>query len=119
MPSQKAHNEMKRQLEVALLESLLKSIKDHLENERQRIYQEIKHYPAPIASCDVQFNYLLEERTTIAQELKRLQALSRETLTRDDVELIDEFIMSSNYFKGETEKRMRSILLQVSDNALG
>jgi chorismate mutase len=107
---------MKRQSELALLESLWKSIKDQLENERQRVYEEIKHYPTPIPACDAQFNYLLEERAKIAQELDRLKALSKVSLARrDGVKLIDEFIMSSNYIKGEVEQRMRSTLLQVSD----
>lgn len=120
MPSQKAHNEMNRQTELALLESLWKSIKDHLENERQRIYEEIKHYPTPIPACDVQFNYLLEERARIAQELDRLKASSKESLTRrEGVKSIDEFIMSSNYIKGEAEQRMRPTLLQVSDTSGG
>ena len=26
------------------------------------IYEQIKNYPTPIAGCDEQFNYLLEER---------------------------------------------------------
>lgn len=116
MPSPKVHNEMNGQTKLAPLESLWKSIKDHLENERRRIYEEIKHYPTPIPACDAQFNYLLEERARIAQELDSLRALSKENLTRrEDVKLIDEFIMSSNYIKGEAEQGMRITLMQVSD----
>ena len=54
MPSQKAHDEVNRQTVLALLGSLWKSIKDHLENEKQRIYEEIKRYPTPIPACDAQ-----------------------------------------------------------------
>ncbi len=84
MPSPKAHNEISSQTELTLLESLWKSIKDHLENERRRIYEEIKHYPTPIPACDAQFNYLLEERARIAQELDHLRALSKESLTESE-----------------------------------
>lgn len=49
-----------------------------LENERQRVNEEIKNYPTPIPACDAQFNYLLEERARIAQELDRSSALSSE-----------------------------------------
>ena len=117
--SQKAQNEMNRQTELVLLESLWKSIKDHLENERHRIFEEIKHYPTPIPACDAQFNYLLEERARTVQELDRLKALSKEILTRrEDVKVIEEFITSSNYINGEAEQRMRSTLLQLADNLL-
>ena len=44
---------------------------EHLENERHRINEEIRNYPMPIAGCDEQFSYLLEERARIAQELDR------------------------------------------------
>ena len=75
MPSPKAHNEMNGQPELTPLESLWKSIKDHLENERRRIYEEIRHYPTPIPACDAQFNYLLVEQTRIAEELSRVKTL--------------------------------------------
>ena len=28
----------------------------------EKIYEQIKHYPTPVAGCDEQFNFLLEER---------------------------------------------------------
>lgn len=43
-----------------------------LEAERERIREEISSYPAPIAGCDEQFNYLLERRTQVRRELARL-----------------------------------------------
>jgi hypothetical protein len=120
MPSAKTHNEMNSQTELTQLESLWKSIKDHLENERRRIYEEIKHYPTPIPACDAQFNYLLEERARIAQELNSLRALSEESLTgTEDIKLIDEFIRSSNYIKGEAEQGMRYTLMQLADKGDG
>lgn len=87
-------------------------IRDHLESERHRIYEEIKNYPTPIPACDAQFNYLLEERRRIPQELDRLNAFSKESLTRTDcLKCLDEFIASSNYINGEVEHKIRSSLL--------
>ena len=55
--------------------------KTQLEAEQRRINEEIKLYPHPIPACDAQFNYLLEERTRIAQELARLAAPAQTDLT--------------------------------------
>jgi hypothetical protein len=113
---EKGHEEVSRQTESALMESVWKIIRDHLENERQRIYEEIKNYPTPIPACDAQFNYLLEERQRIPQELDRLKVLSEECLTRaDHLKCLDEFIVSSNYINGEVEQRIRSFLFSVQD----
>ena len=46
---------------------------DELENEKRRINEEIRTYPTPIAGCDAQFNYLLEEQARIVKELDRLR----------------------------------------------
>ena len=48
-----------------------------LEAERERIREEISSYPAPIAGCDEQFNYLLERRQQVRRELARLVAEER------------------------------------------
>ncbi len=48
-----------------------------LEAERERIREEISSYPAPIAGCDEQFNYLLERRAQVRRELARLVAEER------------------------------------------
>lgn len=86
-------------------------IRQHFETERLRLEKQIRTYPRPIAGCDAQFNYLLDERGRIAEELQRLEILSRKCLTRTDaVELLDEFIASSNYIRGEVEQRIRSAL---------
>lgn len=117
MPSESEHTEMNGQVELARTESVWKRIKDHLQNERRRIYEEIKNYPPPIPACDAQFNYLLEERARIAQELDRLEVLSRASLTRKDhIRCIAEFIMSSNYIDSDAEQSIRSSLLSVPDS---
>jgi len=46
---------------------------DELEDEKRRINEEIRNYPTPIAGCDAQFNFLLEEQAKIARELEQLK----------------------------------------------
>lgn len=54
-------------------EHIKSKVRELLENERHRVNEEIKNYPTPIPACDAQFNYLLEERTRIAEELEQLK----------------------------------------------
>ena len=116
MLAAKASDETDGEARVALMESARNRIREHLENERHRVNEEIRHYPPPIPACDAQFNYLLEERVKIHQELDRLNALAREGLTASDRRtLIDEFIAGSNYVNAELEQSIRSSLLSVMD----
>jgi hypothetical protein len=46
---------------------------DELEDEKRRINEEVRNYPTPIAGCDAQFNFLLEEQEKIVKELDRLR----------------------------------------------
>lgn len=82
-------------LEAAWLE-----IKSHLEAKKKQIQDEIVNYPPPIPACDVQFNYLLEERARITQELSRLQATSGKVQNDGDpAGAIREFIRSCEYLE--------------------
>jgi len=45
-----------------------------LEAEKRRLYEEIRSYPTPIAGCDQQFNYLLEQQARVTAELKQVRA---------------------------------------------
>ena len=56
----------------AELEVEIGAARARLEAERERIREEISSYPAPIAGCDEQFNYLLERRQQVRRELARL-----------------------------------------------
>lgn len=60
---------------VALAESLWQEIESDLEQGKQRIFDEILHYPPPIPACDVQFNFLLAQRAEMMQELQRLREI--------------------------------------------
>jgi len=98
-----------RQMDV--IKSVWNKIRAQLETEKARIYEAIGSYPSPIAACDQQFNYLLEEQTRISRELVRLNEATTASLTiADSIELIDEFIRSSGYVDPEAEQTIRSYL---------
>jgi hypothetical protein len=56
------------------MDESVEQIRAQLEQEKRRVCAEIDDYPHPIPACDAQFNYLLEERARIFQELSRLDA---------------------------------------------
>lgn len=48
--------------------------------ELETIYEQIKNYPTPIAGCDEQFNFLLEERDRL---LNLLATDQQQSVTAD------------------------------------
>ena len=105
---------MNRQEGSALIESVWNRIREHLQNERHRIYQEIKNYPPPIPACDAQFNYLLEERARIGVELARIEAIVKGSITWEEhKKSIEEFIMWSKYIDKDARQGIRSTLSSV------
>lgn len=91
------------------LQSICKQVRDTLEEERERIFAEIRNYPPPIPACDVQFNQLLERRARVSQELARLQVFSTPTPAKD-IKLLDEFIASSTFIDDEAKQKIRASL---------
>ena len=65
------------------IETAWQTIRAQFETQRRALYDEIRNYPTPIAACDQQFNFLLEERGRIIQELRRLD----ETITASQAHL--------------------------------
>jgi hypothetical protein len=111
MPPVNPPHERNRLTPSDFLESIWTKISSHLENEQERVYEEIKNYPRPIPACDVQFNYLLEQRAKIAQELDRMYEASEESLRSGDaIKLVEEFIRSSSCLNSETKQRLASYL---------
>lgn len=109
MPSTQSQDAMNTDREWHVVKSRWKVVREYLENKKDQIYEEMVHYPSPIHACDQHFNYLLEERTGVSQELRRLNAFSERSLTsKDPVKLIDEFITSSTVINDEAEQRIRS-----------
>lgn len=55
------------------------ALRGQLEAERQRVQGEITAYPAPIPACDAYFNFLLEQRAVLSDELRRLDEAQAES----------------------------------------
>ena len=81
-----------------------------LEAARKRISAEIHGYPSPIAGCDAQFNYLLEQRAAIAAELERLAKLDEGRAAGEQAKELDAFLGSSAYLDEETRRALRASL---------
>ncbi len=100
-------------MESDRIKLLWSRIKQHLEQERHRIYHEIRNYPPPIPACDAQFNHLLEQRRRISQELAELEQLSSQDLTPEQhMKSIDRFITSSICINDEADREIRSRMKQ-------
>lgn len=114
MPSTTSQPPTHRDLAPDLLLPLWQTIREQLEARQNRIYEAIASYPPPIPACDQHFNYLLEQRTGIAQELRRQKRLAEESLTsRDRLALIGAFVESSAYLNDDTKQHLRSRLSQA------
>jgi hypothetical protein len=94
-----------------LIRSVGKRIKSNLEQEKDRIYEEIRNYPRPIPACDQQFNYLLDQRRRIGDELVRMnEALDDSLSTRGSFELLCQFIRSTVYLDVKAKEELASDL---------
>ena len=98
---------------IALGEPLWQEIENQLEKEKQRIFNEILNYPPPIPACDVQFNFLLEERSKITEELRRMREISANDA--NDILSIRKFIESCKYFDNGLKAKLLSNLEKVLD----
>jgi chromosome segregation ATPase len=99
-----------RKSEVHDLEQRLRELRDHLQDVKRRLDEEIRSYPTPIPRCDAQFNHLFEQRGRLNQALERIDAsLSGELRDADYIELLGEFVRSPAYLDdaAETDLRMR------------
>ncbi len=90
-------------------QSVYRALKAELERRRDAIIDEIRHYPPPIPACDVQYNSLLEERTLITQELKRLERLGQALAKADDAhQQLDAFMRSSRFIDQQSGQTILS-----------
>ena len=87
----------------------LTAFKTQLEEVKNRVNKEIGNYPSPIPACDVQFNYLLEERSKISMVLKRVENLL--TICQTEaiaIEIIEELTQLSSQIDDDMAARLRA-----------
>lgn len=89
-------------------------IRVELENQRNRINHEIGLYPTPIAGCDQQFNYLLEQRSGISAEYRRLEEAENQSLSDEDpLKVLDDFIRSSSTIEKGAGSAIRRFMAEA------
>ena len=77
-------------------------LKTYLEHKQAEVQAEIEQYPAPIPACDQQFNYLLEQRGLLRQELYRVVDLNEANAS---VHALNEFVTRSPLLQLEDVER--------------
>ena len=79
-----------------------------IEQRNQRLYEEIKHYPTPIAGCDQQFNYLLEQQArTVAELAQARQANELVAVHNEPLAVLASFLESSICIDDATKEQIR------------
>lgn len=93
---------------------ILQQLREHLEQRKVEIYQEISDYPPPIPACDAQFNYLLELRNGVNQELSQINSLLAEDVSSKTVQL---FVDASIVLKPKLKREINSLLQNASSQS--
>ena len=92
---------------AALRAALLDEVRQHLEDARLRLHEEISGYPRPITACDAQFNYLLEKRTRLGSELGMLEELTSKLRHGDvDVSVIEAYVAASDHMDSALAEKL-------------
>ena len=97
-------------------------IRELLESRKTRLFEEIRLYPTPIAGCDQQFNYLLEQQALAVRELAAArQIVALEPTDGNVLRRLADFVISSLSIDEESKQRLLSRLFEASskvdDNA--
>lgn len=102
MLSTHVQSSVEKASDAASIDARWRLIKEHVEARREEICNEIYAYPPPIPACDQQYNYLLEQRTQVRRELRRLDALRQESTTPEQLTAaLDAFIRTSAFVDEE------------------
>ena len=82
----------------SLYQPTLDAILELLTQQKTDLNAQIENYPPPIPACDTQFNYLMEKRSKVYQELSQLKTLMNLSHTDElDENSIAHFINSSDF----------------------
>lgn len=96
-------------------DALWRQIQRHLQDEKVRLFQEIRSYPPPITACDAQFNGLLEERATVLRILGEVAGMGKQGGSRSEqIELLGALLSSSPHLKGELAEQIRHTMAQLA-----
>ena len=77
------------------------ALRRHLEARSRALADEVRHYPGPIARCDVQLTKLLEQRTHAHDALSRMGEARRPSLR-----VVREFVDACDASDDETGMKL-------------
>jgi hypothetical protein len=118
MPSTNSRSAIPQEIESEWTADIWNRIRTHLETKRAQILEDIVNYPPPIPACDQHYNYLLEQRVHLAQELRRLHMLLQDrSASQDELKLIDEFLTASPYIQEEAKQDIRATCQEARSGA--
>ena len=82
----------------ASIQSLWLELKQHLEQRYRALYDEVRHYPTPIAHCDDQLPGLIKQRSHAREQLLRMG-----TAAQPSLEFIRAYVTASPSTRDDTE----------------
>ena len=111
MPPVRSRHPVDADLDLEALRPIGEEIRRHLVDRINATNEEIRDYPTPIARCDEQLTQLIEQRTGIFRELRRLDAAADKSLVGSDyAALIEECIGSPAFANEEAAQAIRTRL---------
>jgi chorismate mutase len=96
-------------------DALWRQIQRHLQDEKVRLFQEIRSYPPPITACDAQFNGLLEERATVLRILGEVKSIAKQGRSRSEqIEWLGTLLSSSPRLNDKLAEQIRHTIAQLA-----
>jgi hypothetical protein len=83
-------------------------ITSYLEAKKRALYAEIRSYPTPIAGCDQQFNYLLEQLAHVSADLARALGHMAEPAEGESLSTFQSFLDSCQCIDDATRQALTS-----------
>ena len=103
---------------VAQVQQFGRRVEGALRSEKARIRREISAYPPPIPACDAQFNYLLEQRNRVAQELSAVTAAARhERSAADKIAALVALVDASQVLPADVKRQLLATLPTAAGSA--
>lgn len=81
-----------------------------LEDQKARLFDQIRSYPTPITACDQQFDCLLEEQAKVAGELARMRRVVSEASHGDSIDAIEAFVRACPCIDAGFSEQLRARL---------
>ena len=83
-------------METTTIQQFCEDIRTLLENKKNNVVAEMRNYPTPVAGCDAQFNYLVEQRDMLLRDLSHLNTICQSDVAQaSKIQLIHDLLQSA------------------------